>query len=107
MPWWRVGYRSAGGGGVQVGAAVGPPGHGVDRGAVDADLEVEVDAGAVAGRPLKTDQRPGDDVLAGGDGVGQQVPVAGGHAAAVVELDEVAVAAQARAPVAVAVGAGA
>ena len=67
---------------MQVDAAAGQPRHGIDGRAVEADLEVQMDAGAVAGGPLKTEQRPGADALAGGNGVGRQVRVAGGHAAA-------------------------
>src|SRR4051794_32458648 len=101
------GGRSSGVGHVQVDAAVGQPRNRVERRAVLADLEVQVDAGAVAGGALKTDECPDADSLAGGDGVGRQVAVAGGDAAAVVELDEVAVAGQVQVAVAVAVGAGA
>src|SRR4051794_5128720 len=108
-PVGRKGARAGqpGLGAFEVDAAIGQPRHRVDRRAVLADLEVQVDTGAVAGGSLEADQRPGAEVLARGDRVSGEVPVAGGCPAAVVEFDEVAVAGQGQAAVVIAVGAGA
>src|SRR4051794_7530783 len=67
--------------------------NGVDRAAVDADLEVQVAAGGGAGRADRGDVLAGADLLADADvdPAVDDVGVAGADAAAVVDQDPVAV----------------
>src|SRR5436189_211327 len=68
-------------------------GHGIDRAAVDPDLVVQVAAGRAAGRAHQADQIAAVDALAGQGDPLREVAVAGLDALAVVDLDQIAVAA--------------
>ena len=65
----------------------------VDRAAVDPDFIVQVAAGRTAGRAHLADQLAARHALAGGDDDRRQVAVTGFDAAAMIDLDEIAVAA--------------
>ena len=102
------GFGSLGGGGAADGDAGGgggalldrlevggrlQEGDRVDRLAVDPDFVMEVASGRAAGRAHQADHVAALDALAGGDQRLGKVAVAGLDAVAVLELDEVAVAA--------------